>query len=241
MSNKTTKTNVKSKKRKQMKCSFDETDRTNTNSSPPKKKRKINNNINDDQNIEVIRNRLNTAKVALQNIQNNQFIELKMYSNGKSYSMVTGTIGTNGKKQVKYCETKQIALKNAIEILTNKMNNGYLMVDKEDQETKEDINIKMDEDIFYGYSFLFSGQFSGKRNNLETLISNNGGIVKHTSHISENIDFVIVRNDNAIITTNKCKKAKKLNIPIIIEDFIYDSIEQNKLQNPQDYIVEIFN
>ncbi len=89
---------------------------------------------------------------------------------------------------------------------------------------------------FVGYSFSLYGCFSIPQNKLKKLITNNDGKI-HSSQ-GKATDFAIVRNKNCNSENSKCLKAEKLNIPIIVEDFIYDSIGKDSLQNCQCYFAQ---
>eukprot|EP01084_Bolivina_argentea_P275957 470718_1 len=172
-----------------------------------------------------IRNILKYKGVLLENINKNEFIEIQMYSNYDAYSITTGNIATFGQKRVKYCQSKKTALDKAVKIITHKLNHGFTMVETEDINCNEtSIN-----GSFFGYSFSLSGCFSITQSKLKKQITNNDGKI-HSNPI-KCTNFVIVRNKNANIETSKCIKAKQLNIPIITENFIYDSIKNNSIQN----------
>eukprot|EP01084_Bolivina_argentea_P252589 423989_1 len=168
----------------------------------------------------TVRNKLKNTAVLLHNIKSNQFIKVKMYSTHNAYSIVTGEIETLGKKQVKYFDSMPAALDKAVEILTDKLNHGFIIVDIDN--------------LFIGCSFSLSGSFSTSQNALKYLITNHGGTINLNPNKYTN--FLIVRNKNANVNSNKCIKGKKLNIPIIIEDFIHDSIQKGQLENYASYV-----
>eukprot|EP01084_Bolivina_argentea_P305002 526848_1 len=232
----------KSRKRKSVKYSSDDSDYQ----EPSTKKRKVNNNVND--YSKTISDTLKRTSVLLQNIKHNKFIEVGINSNGKSYSSIKGKLGTNGKKQIKHFKHKKTAFKAAVKLLTNKMNNGYTWVpseaeEEEEEEEEEDTqsssksssDIEITDGIFYGYTFSMSGAFSMTQTKMETFITNNGGKVLSDPDI--NTDFVIVKNNNPVLDSRKCMAGNRLKIPIIIEKFLHDSINKNEIVNYKSYII----
>ena len=111
------------------------------------------------------------------------------------------------------------------------------MVEDESSSSSDDNDYDIDDDrIFVGYSFSLSGQFSMKQAKIEKLIIENGGKVYYDP--DKHTNFVMVREISPIIESKKCLKANDLDIPIITEDFLHDSIKENKLQDHEKYEVE---
>ena len=75
-----------------------------------------------------------------------------------------------------------------------------------------------------------------KQDKIKRIITKNGGKVYFDP--DKRTDFVMVKADSPVIDSKKCLKADELEIPIISEDYIHDSINKNKVLDYQDYEIE---
>eukprot|EP01102_Stenamoeba_stenopodia_P001502 TRINITY_DN1129_c0_g8_i1.p1 TRINITY_DN1129_c0_g8~~TRINITY_DN1129_c0_g8_i1.p1 ORF type:complete len:440 (+),score=113.03 TRINITY_DN1129_c0_g8_i1:111-1322(+) len=87
--------------------------------------------------------------------------------------------------------------------------------------------------IFEGLTFCFSGRLSQKRSNLKALVASYGatsgdGVTKKTTHL-------VTTQEDFDAKTAKITKAESLDIPIISEGFIHDSIRAKKLEDSSNY------
>merc|ERR1712113_245338 len=103
---------VPSKKRKYDSSSDDHND------EPPKKKRKIT------KNEKLLKEMLKKSSVLLQDEDEKLKIEIVVNDN-KSYSMIKGKIGNKGRKQNKKFKSKKQAFDAALNILLDKMEDGW--------------------------------------------------------------------------------------------------------------------
>eukprot|EP01083_Nonionella_stella_P026414 72690_1 len=242
---------VKSKKRsrEQIEPSDDQSDSDDNDSSdnykePSTKKRKLN---DSDAYAETFRATLKRTSILLQNTKQDKFVEIGMNSDNKSYSIIKGKLGSKGKKQIKHFKSKKNAWNVAVKALTDKMQRGYAIVESEDEAEEEEeevfVSSSSSEDIdivdgiLDGLSFSMSGGLSKPQNIIETLIINNGGKVTNTVD-AQHTDFMLVKNKNAVTDSKKCVAANTLNIPIVKEQFVHDSIHQDKITDYKLYLVD---
>ena len=117
---------------------------------------------------------------------------------------------------------------------------GYEIVDSEESSSSEEVeeeesDIDMDS-VFCGQIFSLSGTFSMKQNKMAKLIKDNGGRIRASP--DEHTNYVLVKNDGANLESKKWLTATQLKIPIIVEDFVHDSIDKKKMRNYKSYIAE---
>eukprot|EP01084_Bolivina_argentea_P280248 479246_1 len=109
-------------------------DTSNDSDSPKTKKVKIKMNnskrklISEENRIKQI---LKRSSVLLHHIEKKKFIEVGLVFDGKAYSMIKGNVGTNGTMQTRNFKSKAVALNGALKLLTNKVRNGYNIIEEE--------------------------------------------------------------------------------------------------------------
>jgi len=91
-------------------------------------------------------------------------------------------------------------------------------------------------DVLGGLAFAISGTLSIERNAFRDLILANGG--SFLSSVTKKVHYVIATEDEVAEATIKIASARKLNIMILSEDFITDSIAAGELKKPADYALE---
>lgn len=92
-------------------------------------------------------------------------------------------------------------LKSNKQLISNLLSNGI--------KIREKINGK-----FSSKSFVFTGTMVNKRNVLEDMVKNNGGIVK--SSVSKGVDYLVIADPNS--TSSKAVSARKFGIKLISEE-----------------------
>jgi len=187
---------------------------------------------------------------------------------GKKFVTTFGKIGGKGRKSEKSFGSKSECEKKAKNLVNEKKKKGYSKSKKRkkyessesesesqsEEESSSESSSSSSSDspppkkkrrkkstkkkkIFKEYKFVISGGLTSKtKNQFEKLIKDFGGLC--TSTINKETDFVIVKKINPILTTAKCKKGIKLKIPIISEEFVIESIENNKLLKYTPYIID---
>ena len=78
-----------------------------------------------------------------------------------------------------------------------------------------------------------TGNFQNAKN-LKNLISEYSGI--YARNVTKNTTYLVATSEEFIKKTNKIKEAITLEIPIVREDFIHDSIKKGKLLGEASYL-----
>lgn len=106
-------------------------------------------------------------------------------------------------------------------------------VKKEKPLKKEPINTKHGE-VLSGVALAVSGTIDGfTRKEFTDLVTNNGGVV--FSSITNAVNYLVTTSDDIAKNTTKVKKAKDKSLPLVTFNFIIDSVNMGKLQDPKFY------
>jgi predicted DNA-binding WGR domain protein len=87
-----------------------------------------------------------------------------------------------------------------------------------------------------GIAFAISGTLSVSRNEFRDLIVSNGG--EFLSSVTKKVTYLITTEEELSNETIKVQSARKLNLPLVGEDFVLESIEAGKLKDVTDYTLE---
>eukprot|EP01084_Bolivina_argentea_P065623 119617_1 len=160
-------------------------------------------------------------------------------------------VGANGfdDDSLKYTVAKQLKVYIIYEnylhdcISYNKMLNlnNYIVQQNDLATTEDDIDDDSDSDdkikgIFNDYCFVIAGNFSKLQKEIKESIIKYGGIVNRS--VTKEANFLLVGTNNIDLSGTKCVLAKKLKVPIVIENYLHDCIGKNKILNWNNYIVE---
>jgi len=112
--------------------------------------------------------------------------------------------------------------------------NKNITSDDEDDEQPDDSMNTGDELLFSGCTFALSGVFSQSHAETIEMIKAHGGAV---AGISKKATHLVTTEDEVETKTKKVESAKELGLKIISEDFIHDSIQENKKVDETGYLL----
>lgn len=87
--------------------------------------------------------------------------------------------------------------------------------------------------VFHGLYFTLSGTLTLKRADFEKLIESYGGNI--LASVSRRVSYMVTSPEDAAILTAKVRRAQELQVTVVSEQFIHDSISAQHLPDPEPY------
>lgn len=97
--------------------------------------------------------------------------------------------------------------------------------EKKEESDKEDDEMK--DKPLGGKTFAIAGKLSMKQSEMREFIEENGGYFSTT--VNKSVDYLVATSSEYERKSNKINSAKRMNIPIVDEEFLHMCVEMDKL------------